>query len=85
MLFLIISSLFSIMTLTIFISSLLYINFFYRPYDGRWSKTMVGYGAEDDYFVVELTYNYGIKNYTLGNDFKVRFKKSFFEKQIMFF
>lgn len=39
------------------------------PYDGRWSKTMVGYGAEDDHFVVELTYNYGIKNYKLGNDF----------------
>ena len=28
------------------------------PYDGKWSKTMVGYGAEDDHFVVELTYNY---------------------------
>jgi len=33
---------------------------------------MVGYGAEDDHFVVELTYNYGIKNYKLGNDFLVR-------------
>ncbi|XP_066917498.1 glyoxalase domain-containing protein 4-like [Clytia hemisphaerica] len=39
------------------------------PYDGKWSKTMVGYGAEDDHFVVELTYNYGIKSYKLGNDF----------------
>ncbi len=28
------------------------------PYDGRWSKTMVGYGPEDVNFVVELTYNY---------------------------
>ena len=28
------------------------------PYDGKWSKTMVGYGPEDDNFVVELTYNY---------------------------
>lgn len=40
------------------------------PYDGKWSKTMVGYGAEDDHFVMELTYNYGIKEYKRGNDFK---------------
>jgi len=40
------------------------------PYDGRWSKTMVGFGAEDNHFVVELTYNYGIKNYKLGDDFQ---------------
>nr|CAG4641023.1 EOG090X09EK [Eulimnadia texana] len=39
------------------------------PYDGKWSKTMVGYGPEDDHFVVELTYNYGLSNYKLGNDF----------------
>ncbi|XP_012667035.1 glyoxalase domain-containing protein 4 [Otolemur garnettii] len=39
------------------------------PYDGRWSKTMVGFGPEDDHFVVELTYNYGIGDYKLGNDF----------------
>lgn len=39
------------------------------PYDGKWSKSMVGYGAEDNHFVVELTYNYGIGSYTLGNDF----------------
>lgn len=39
------------------------------PYDGKWSKTMTGYGAEDTNFVVELTYNYGIRNYELGNDF----------------
>ena len=42
-----------------------------RPYDGKWSKTMVGYGAEDDHFAVELTYNYGIKAYEKGNDFQV--------------
>jgi catechol 2,3-dioxygenase-like lactoylglutathione lyase family enzyme len=30
---------------------------------------MIGYGAEDDHFVVELTYNYGIDKYKLGNDF----------------
>lgn len=42
------------------------------PYDGRWSKTMVGFGPEDDHFVVELTYNYGVGEYKLGNDFRVR-------------
>uniref|UniRef100_A0A6P7FX40 Glyoxalase domain-containing protein 4 n=1 Tax=Diabrotica virgifera virgifera TaxID=50390 RepID=A0A6P7FX40_DIAVI len=40
------------------------------PYDGRWSKTMVGYGEEDNHFVIELTYNYGITNYKKGNDFE---------------
>uniref|UniRef100_A0A2K6Q517 Glyoxalase domain containing 4 n=1 Tax=Rhinopithecus roxellana TaxID=61622 RepID=A0A2K6Q517_RHIRO len=39
------------------------------PYDGKWSKTMVGFGPEDDHFVAELTYNYGIGDYKLGNDF----------------
>ncbi|KAG1660631.1 Glyoxalase domain-containing protein 4 [Nymphon striatum] len=39
------------------------------PYSGKWSKTMVGYGPEDSHFVVELTYNYGIGSYELGNDF----------------
>lgn len=40
------------------------------PYDGKWSKTMIGYGPEDNHFVVELTYNYGIGAYQLGNDFQ---------------
>lgn len=39
------------------------------PYANRWSKTMIGYGPEDDHFVIELTYNYGVKSYELGNDF----------------
>lgn len=39
------------------------------PYDGKWSKTMIGYGDEEDHFVIELTYNYGIKHYRVGNDF----------------
>ncbi|XP_025405757.1 glyoxalase domain-containing protein 4 [Sipha flava] len=39
------------------------------PYDNRWSKTMVGYGPEDTHFVIELTYNYGVEDYKLGNDF----------------
>jgi len=40
------------------------------PYDGQWSKTMVGYGPEDSHFVVELTYNYNISSYKRGNDFR---------------
>ena len=32
---------------------------------------MVGFGPEDNHFVVELTYNYGIGTYQMGNDFKV--------------
>lgn len=40
------------------------------PYDGKWSKSMVGYGHENNHFVVELTYNYGIGSYKHGNDFK---------------
>lgn len=39
------------------------------PYDNRWSKTMIGYGPEATHFVFELTYNYGVKSYKLGNDF----------------
>jgi len=38
------------------------------PYDGKWSKTMIGYGDEDNHFVIELTYNYGLKSYAMGND-----------------
>lgn len=43
----------------------------YSPYDGKWSKTMVGFGPEDYHFVAELTYNYGVGEYKLGNDFLV--------------
>lgn len=38
------------------------------PYANKWSKTMIGYGSEDDHFVLELTYNYSISSYKLGND-----------------
>ncbi|KAI2804382.1 Glyoxalase domain-containing protein 4, partial [Blomia tropicalis] len=38
------------------------------PYDGKWSKTMIGYGPENKNFVLELTYNYGVANYKRGND-----------------
>ena len=40
------------------------------PYDNKWSKTMIGYGPEDDNFVLELTYNYTVGSYKLGNDLK---------------
>ncbi|KAG2483180.1 hypothetical protein HYH03_017972 [Edaphochlamys debaryana] len=40
------------------------------PYDGMWSKTMIGYGEEDTHWVLELTYNYGVKSYDLGNDYQ---------------
>lgn len=43
--------------------------FCFRPYDNRWSKTMIGYGPEDNHFVIELTYNYNIDSYERGNDF----------------
>ena len=46
-------------------------DFYLSPYDGKWSKSMVGYGPEDDNFVVELTYNYGLKSYQRGNDYEV--------------
>lgn len=31
---------------------------------------MIGYGPEDTHFVVELTYNYGVKSYEMGIDFQ---------------
>merc|ERR1712142_1113819 len=40
------------------------------PYDNKWSKTMIGYGPEDNNFVLELTYNYTVGNYKLGKDLK---------------
>lgn len=30
---------------------------------------MIGYGPEANHFVIELTYNYGVKSYEFGNDF----------------
>lgn len=44
--------------------SIVFSNF--RPYENRWSKTMIGYGPELNHFVVELTYNYGVTSYDLG-------------------
>lgn len=44
----------------------IYLLLFGRPYDNRWSKTMIGYGPESTHFVLELTYNYGVKVYEMG-------------------
>lgn len=30
---------------------------------------MIGYGSEDTHFVMELTYNYNVNSYELGNDY----------------
>lgn len=38
------------------------------PYQNKWSKTMIGYGPESSNFVLEITYNYPIDKYRLGND-----------------
>lgn len=39
------------------------------PYDGRWSKTMVGYADESSSFALEITYNYTHPEpYKKGND-----------------
>lgn len=40
------------------------------PYGGAWSKTMVGYGKEEEQYCLELTANYGIESYELGNDYR---------------
>uniref|UniRef100_A0A6G1S8D0 Glyoxalase domain-containing protein 4 n=1 Tax=Aceria tosichella TaxID=561515 RepID=A0A6G1S8D0_9ACAR len=53
------------------------------PYDNKWSKTMIGYGPEDDHFVLELTYNYSVGSYKLGNDLqylKISLKPDLFDK-----
>jgi len=38
------------------------------PYGGNWSKTMIGWENEDNSFVFELTFNYGVHKYKRGND-----------------
>jgi hypothetical protein len=41
------------------------------PYEGAWSKTMVGDGEnEAGSFSLELTYNYGLMSYGRGNDLR---------------
>lgn len=60
------------------------------PYEGQWTKTMIGYGPESgtsanpqSYFVLELTYNYSVKQYALGNDLqymKIALRKELFDQ-----
>ncbi|KAI3852574.1 hypothetical protein MKW92_007335, partial [Papaver armeniacum] len=35
----------------------------------KYTNVFVGYGPEDSHFVVELTYNYGVHKYDVGNGF----------------
>lgn len=35
----------------------------------RYSNAFLGYGPEESHFVVELTYNYGVDKYDIGNGF----------------
>lgn len=35
----------------------------------RYTNAFLGYGPEDSHFVIELTYNYGVEKYDIGNAF----------------
>lgn len=37
--------------------------------DGKFTLAFVGYGDESDHTVIELTYNWGVDSYDLGNGF----------------
>jgi lactoylglutathione lyase len=37
--------------------------------DGKYTLSFVGYGDEESNTVIELTYNYGVEKYDLGNQF----------------
>lgn len=37
--------------------------------DGKFTLAFVGYGPESEHAVIELTYNYGVEKYDLGNAF----------------
>jgi lactoylglutathione lyase len=37
--------------------------------DGKFTLCFIGYGDESDHTVIELTYNYGRSDYTLGDAF----------------
>lgn len=38
-------------------------------FESPWSKTMVGYGDEHSFFLLELNFNYDVQGYVYGNDF----------------
>lgn len=35
--------------------------------DGKFSLAFIGYGDEQDHTVIELTYNWGVESYDMGN------------------
>ncbi|HWT29312.1 MAG TPA: lactoylglutathione lyase, partial [Methylophilaceae bacterium] len=35
--------------------------------DGKFSLAFIGYGDEKDHTVIELTYNWGVESYDMGN------------------
>ena len=37
--------------------------------DGKFTLAFIGYGPEDTHPAIELTYNYGVEKYELGNAF----------------
>jgi lactoylglutathione lyase len=37
--------------------------------DGKYTLVFVGFGPEPEHAVIELTYNYGVETYELGNAF----------------
>ena len=37
--------------------------------DGKYTLAFLGYGAEENHTVLELTYNYGVEKYDLGTAF----------------
>jgi len=37
--------------------------------DGKFTLAFVGYGEERDHTVIELTYNWGVENYNMGDAF----------------
>ncbi len=37
--------------------------------EGKFSLAFIGYGDEQDHAVLELTYNYGVEKYDMGNAF----------------
>ncbi len=53
-------------------------NFWHAQY----TIAMLGYADEDKTTVIELTYNYGVTEYTKGNAYAQVFGQSFFSSEI---
>ncbi|CAF3694929.1 unnamed protein product [Rotaria sp. Silwood1] len=48
-------------------------------FDSPWSKTMVGYGSENSFFVFELNYNYDVQGYNYGCETDPDAEKKFYK------